>query len=233
MVVFLLFLRQPNSRGVWIQFFFHCFGAQKGDAVDIRNYRPINLIGSVLRRVIGQLISKSQNVFGGGRHILDIVLVANKCVDWLDSRLKIKESAVICKLDTEKVYDHGCWEVLICLLKRMGFLTFLEKMAEIDWTVKLSIFFTALGVWGRGTKFPHLYLLLTRSCWYDGGDGLPAGFQVVTRLVRWCLFLIFSSSFLCWWFKTPSTNKICNLGSPFTPREEGLHLVLIMGHTIW
>ena len=58
----------------------------------IRNYRPINLIGSVLRRVIGQLILKSQNAFIGVRHILDIVLVANKCVD---SRLKIKESAVM------------------------------------------------------------------------------------------------------------------------------------------
>ena len=78
---------------------------------------------------------KSQNAFVGGRHILNIVLVANECVD---SMLKIKESTIICKIDTEKAYNHGCWEVLICLLKRMGYL---EKMAEIDWTVKLSIVF--------------------------------------------------------------------------------------------
>ena len=57
-----------------------------------KDFRPIRLVGSVykilaqvlanrLKRVLDQLISKSQNDFVGGRQILDSVLIANECVD--------------------------------------------------------------------------------------------------------------------------------------------------------
>ncbi|KAL4613723.1 hypothetical protein ACB092_07G001100 [Castanea dentata] len=128
----------PGSDGFTMAFYHHCWKVvekdvlafekslnatfialipKKNDASNIRDFRPISLVGSVYK-ILARLISENQNSFVGGRQILDSVLIANECVD---SRGKSRVPRVICKLDMEKAYDHVNWEALLYLLNRMGF----------------------------------------------------------------------------------------------------------------
>ena len=102
---------------------------KKVDAVDVKDFRPISLVGGLykiiakvlsnhMRRVVHCLISESQNAFMKGRQILDSVLIASECID---SRLKVGVSRVLCNLDIEKAYDHVNWEFILFLLQQCDF----------------------------------------------------------------------------------------------------------------
>ena len=96
---------------------------------DLKDLRPISLVGSLykilskvlvnrIKRVMGLIISQSQNAFVEGRQILDAALIANEVVD---SVLRRKEKGLLCKFDIEKAYDHIRWDFLLLTLERMGF----------------------------------------------------------------------------------------------------------------
>jgi hypothetical protein len=121
---------------------------KKAGAIEIKDFRPISLVGSMykiiskvlanrMKGVLGGLLSQSQNAFIQGRQILDSVLIASECVD---SRVRDGIPGVLCKLDLEKAYDHVNWDFLLALLHRCGFLETWRKWIHFCIsTVRFSI----------------------------------------------------------------------------------------------
>ncbi|WMV47890.1 hypothetical protein MTR67_041275 [Solanum verrucosum] len=87
---------------------------KKFGASELKDFRPISLIGSIykiiskilterLKKVMLKLVDEQQLAFIKGRQIMDAILVANECVDM---RYRSKAPGILCKLDIEKAYDH-------------------------------------------------------------------------------------------------------------------------------
>uniref|UniRef100_A0A251UDF3 Putative RNA-directed DNA polymerase, eukaryota, Reverse transcriptase zinc-binding domain protein n=1 Tax=Helianthus annuus TaxID=4232 RepID=A0A251UDF3_HELAN len=99
------------------------------DPVDLKNYRPINLIGIIskmvskvlanrLKSVIGSVVSESQSAFLKGNFILDGPLIVNELYNWCK---KSKKKVFFLKIDFEKAYDNVNWNFLNSIMEQMGF----------------------------------------------------------------------------------------------------------------
>ena len=98
-------------------------------AEDLKDFRPISLVGSLykviakvlanrLKKVRNGLVNPAQNAFVEGRQILDASLIANEVINSMQKR---KERGVLCKLDIEKAYDQINWSFILKVLKKDGF----------------------------------------------------------------------------------------------------------------
>ena len=119
---------------------------KRGGVEDLKDFRPISLIGSIykliakvlanrLKKVMNKLVNSAQNAFVERRQILDASLIANEVIDLM---LKKKEKGVLCKLDIEKAYDKINWNFLTTVLGKMGFK---EKwLGWIKWCISTASF---------------------------------------------------------------------------------------------
>ncbi|GJU47055.1 putative RNA-directed DNA polymerase [Tanacetum coccineum] len=102
---------------------------KKADPLELSDYRPISLIGSMykilskvlaarLSRVIHKLISPNQTAFLKGRKILDGCLIANEIINFAKSE---KINMLLFKVDFEKAFDNVNWEFLFDIMAQMSF----------------------------------------------------------------------------------------------------------------
>nr|CAN60370.1 hypothetical protein VITISV_011180 [Vitis vinifera] len=129
---------------------------KKLGAEDLRDFRPISLVGSLykwlakvlanrLKKVVGKVVSKAQGTFVGGRQILDAVLIANEAIN---SILKNNENGFMCKLDIEKASDNVDWSFLFTVMQKMGFG---EKwIGWIKWCISIASFSMLINGMSKG-----------------------------------------------------------------------------------
>ncbi|GJS44208.1 RNA-directed DNA polymerase, eukaryota, reverse transcriptase zinc-binding domain protein [Tanacetum coccineum] len=99
------------------------------DANMVKDFRPINLIGSMYKiiakilanllvLVLGDLVNEVQSAFIADRQILDGPFILNEIVQWCQSK---KKQSLVFKVDFEKAFDSVRWDYLDNILRRFSF----------------------------------------------------------------------------------------------------------------
>ena len=100
------FFREFHERGRFVKSLnatFLVLVLKKGGVEDLKDFRPISLVGRLykllakvltnrIKKVMGKVLSEPQKAFVEGRQILDAVLIANEVVD---SRLKSNQKGCV------------------------------------------------------------------------------------------------------------------------------------------
>nr|GEV74920.1 RNA-directed DNA polymerase, eukaryota, reverse transcriptase zinc-binding domain protein [Tanacetum cinerariifolium] len=98
-------------------------------AKTVKDFRPINLLGSLYKIVamllanrlvhaLGGIVIEVQSAFVANRQILDGPFILNELLQWCKSK---KKQSLIFKVDFEKAYDSVRWDFLDDVLKKFGF----------------------------------------------------------------------------------------------------------------
>jgi hypothetical protein len=169
------------------------------------SYHQSSLVGSLhkiiakvlankLKGVLNKVISKTQSVFIKRRQILDPILIANES---LNSRRRLGEPSILCKMDVEKAYDHVNWDFLLYRLKRCGFgakwcswISFCISSVRFSVLVNRSpkgFFDSSQGIRQGDPLSPLLFVFVMEalSCMLSAeiNDGLLEGFTVGNVIV--------------------------------------------------
>ncbi|XP_074277325.1 uncharacterized protein LOC141600966 [Silene latifolia] len=99
---------------------------------DVSDYRPISLCNVLMRvvtkcianrlgKVMGSLVSESQNAFLPGRSISDNILLAHEAIHHITRHKKGVHGRCAFKADMSKAYDRIKWEFLEMTLVKFGF----------------------------------------------------------------------------------------------------------------
>ena len=175
---------------------------KKGGAKELKDFRPINLVGGLykllakvlvnrLKWVVDSLVSDFQHVFVGGRQILDAVLIANEVID---SRLKASLRGLLCKLDIEKAYDHVNWNHLIAMMDKMGFGS--KWLGWIRWCISMirfsilvnsspfGFFSSSRGLKQEDPLSPYFFILVMEILYCLISRAMDGGLLRVSELKR-------------------------------------------------
>nr|XP_025621448.1 uncharacterized protein LOC112712731 [Arachis hypogaea] len=102
---------------------------KEGGSNDLKDYRPISMVGCVykvvakilskrLQSFMPELVGEEQSAFVSGRKIIDEALIACEVVHWVRKK---KIPTWLIKLDFQKAYDRIWWSFVDRVLKSMGF----------------------------------------------------------------------------------------------------------------
>ncbi|CAN4100742.1 unnamed protein product [Withania somnifera] len=138
--------------------------SKKKGVEELRDYRPISLIGSVykllvkvlaerMKKVMASLVFGQQSAFLKNRQIIDATIIAN-------------EAGILFKMDMEKAFDQLNWAYLVNILKQIDFgerwIYFCISTGKFSVLINRSpvgFFSIQKGLKQGGPLFPFLFIL--------------------------------------------------------------------------